>query len=982
LPNVLGPTLLVCAGLALAGTATPDGRAAPPAPAPRFETDVLPILQAHCTRCHGDTPRKAGLNLSSREGAFQGSESGPVIVPGKVEDSLLWKMLRDGKMPPGKRDRLPDAEMETIRRWIEAGATSADRSAAAPVTQREITHLMLLHCKVCHGGRTREAGLDLRTRAGMLKGGKSGPALVPGHPEQSLVVKRVRAGEMPPFLRIMQANVKPLTADQVERLSQWIALGAPEAPAETDVAAGPDPSVTDKDRGFWSFRPPAPVVVPAVQDARRLRNPVDAFLQKKLEENGLTLGPEADRLTLMRRACLDLTGLLPEPDEIESLLADRAPGAYERLIDRLLASPRYGERWGRYWLDLAGYADSDGHFADSVRPFAYRYRDYVIRSFNADKPYDRFLLEQIAGDELADYEHAPVVTQEIMDNLVATGFLRLAPDGTNPPELNSVPERLDVIADELEVFSSAVLGLTVQCARCHDHKYDPIPQRDYYRLAAVFKGAFDEYDWLRPHERVLGYLTAEETRKLHAHNAALGAPLAVLRKELEQVAQPLREKYREEALAKLPEVLRADLRKMLATPPDKRDAVQKYLAEKFEKGLRFGVAELMELDTAFRKVAEENARKAEPLDNRLLRGPTILALWDRGDPSPSYVYRQGNPEKPGPVVGPGVPSVLTDGRTPFVVQPPWPGAKKTGRRLALARWLVRPEHPLTARVMVNRVWQHHFGRGLVATPANFGRSGARPTHPELLDWLAREFGDRGCSVKALHRLLMTSAAYRQSSARTAILEKADPENRLLGRMPLRRMEAEVLYDTLLQVARRLDPRPLDPPDGVAVRPDGLVTPVGTERGWRRSIYVLQRRKELPTLLESFDFPQMTPNCIGRVQTTVASQALNLMNDALVRQLAGALADRLAREAGADPSGRVERVYRIALSRPPTTEERTVGVRALAELTRAWAKVGPASRAGPRLVPLGSRDLQEDPGGRALATFCHALLNSAAFLTVD
>jgi hypothetical protein len=863
------------------------------------------------------------------------------------------------------------------------------------VTQPEITHLLLLHCTVCHGGRTREAGLDLRTRAAMLKGGKSGPALVPGHPEQSLILKKVRGGEMPPFLQIMKVNVKPLTADQVERLAQWIALGAPEAPDEADAAAGPDPSVTDEDRSFWAFRPPAPVIVPTVQAARRVRNPVDAFLQKKLEENGLTLGPEADRLTLMRRAYLDLIGLLPAPDEIQSFLADPDPSAYERLIDRLLASPRYGERWGRYWLDLAGYADSEGHFADPVRPFAYRYRDYVIRSFNADKPYDRFLIEQIAGDELADYEHAPTITQEITDNLVATGFLRLVPDGTNPPELNSVSERLDVIADELEVFCSAVLGLTIQCARCHDHKYDPIPQSDYYRLAAVFKGAFDEYDWLRPYERGLPQITAEENQKMHAHNRPLSIKLRALQAELDQLADPLRQKLREEALAKLPEVLRADLRRMLATPPDKRDAVQKYLAEKFEKELRYDVSELVGRSDEFRKAFEEISRKMEPFQNRLLTGAPILALWDRGDPSPTYVYRQGDPEKPARVVGPGVPSVLTDGRTPFVVESPWPGARKTGRRLALAQWLVRPEHPLTARVMVNRIWKHHFGRGLVATLANFGHTGARPSHPELLDWLAREFihpspqplspegradpesplsprgrgvGVRGWSVKAMHRLLMTSAAYRQSSARTPILEKADPENRLLGRMPLKRMEAEVLYDALLQVALRLDTRSLDPPDPVEVRPDGLVTPIGTERGWRRSIYVLQRRKELPTLLESLDFPQMTPNSIERVQTTVASQALNLMNDALVRELAGAFACRVAKEAGNDPARRIERAYWIALSRPPTPEERTVGVGALAELTQAWAKQ--------------SRPGRGEPADRALATFCHTLLNSAAFLTVD
>src|SRR5262245_16072067 len=469
----LGPTLLVCASFGLVGVASLASLAAPPAPegrqekpavpstqSPRFEADIQPILRAHCIRCHGQKPRRAGLDLSSLEGAFQGSDSGPVIVRGKVEESLLFKMIHEGKMPPKKKDPLSEKEVATIRRWIEAGAPSTGQPSVASVTQHDILPLMLQNCTTCHGGRRREAGLDLRTRASMLKGGKSGPALVPGHPEQSLILKRIRAGKMPPFEQMMQVSVKPFSASEIERISQWIALGAPEGSAKVDVAtAAPDPLVTDKDRRFWSFQPPAPVAVPAVRDARRVRNPVDAFIQKKLEERGLTLGPETDRLTLMRRAYLDLTGLLPDPAEIESFLADQAPDAYERLIDRLLASPHYGERWSRHWLDLAGYAESQGHFADPVRPFAYRYRDYVIRSFNADKPYDRFLIEQLAGDELVDHEQAKVVTREIMDNLVATGFLRMAPDGTNPPELNSVSERLDVIADELEIFSSSVLGL-------------------------------------------------------------------------------------------------------------------------------------------------------------------------------------------------------------------------------------------------------------------------------------------------------------------------------------------------------------------------------------------------------------------------------------------------------------------------------------------------------------------------------------------
>src|SRR4051794_41010711 len=319
-----GPALLVCASLGLVWGASPGGLAAPPAPdnapqkkpaapatpGPRFETAVLPILRANCVRCHGQKPRRAGLDLSSREGVFQGSESGPVIVPGKVEGSPLFKMVHEGKMPPDKKRQLSDTEVATIRRWIEAGAPSATetgtgRPSVASVTQHDIIPMMLRNCTTCHGGRRREASLDLRTRASMLKGGKSGPALVPGHPERSLILKKVRAGEMPPFEQIMKVSVKPFSASEIERLTQWIALGAPEAPAEASpvasapgaAAAGPDPLVTDKDRSFWSFRPPAPVAIPAVRDARRVRNPVDVFIQKKLEENGLTLGPETDRLT-------------------------------------------------------------------------------------------------------------------------------------------------------------------------------------------------------------------------------------------------------------------------------------------------------------------------------------------------------------------------------------------------------------------------------------------------------------------------------------------------------------------------------------------------------------------------------------------------------------------------------------------------------------------------------------------------------------
>jgi hypothetical protein len=724
---------------------------------------------------------------------------------------------------------------------------------------------------------------------------------------------------MPPHDRLVEVSVKPIEPGEIDVLARWVAAGAPEAAAEPDAATTrPDPLVTERDRDFWAFRPPRSVAVPAVRHAGQVRNPIDAFILQKLEPKGLTLSPEADRLTLLRRASFDLTGLPPEPEEARAFLADPSADAYEKVIDRLLASPRYGERWGRYWLDLAGYADSEGkREQDLPRPHAWRYRDYVVRSFNADKPFDRFLLEQLAGDELADYEGAPEVTQELYDNLVATGFLRMAPDATWANITGYVPDRIEVIADEIDVFGSAVLGLTLKCARCHSHKFDPIPQRDYYRLVDVFKGAYDEYDWLKPDVRpglgpvsqdVLGgrhlpHVTTAERRAWEAHNAKV-------RKEIAS----------------------------LESAPDRKEA----------------------------------APRLKALQAQILPEPRVQALWDRGDPSPTYVYRRGDPQSPGRLVGPGVPSVLTDGRTPFEARPPWAGAKKTGRRLALARWLTRTDHPLTARVAVNRLWKHHVGTGIVKTLGNFGKAGAPPTHPELLDWLAREFVRRDWGLKAMHRLVMTSATYRQSSAVTADRERLDPDNALCSRMPLVRLDAESLYDTLLLVAGQLDDARFGPPCPVEVRGDGLVTPAGGARGWRRLLYVRQARKQLPTHLENFDYPQMNPNCLERRDSTVAPQALHLMNNGMVHQLAEHFARRVGCDAGADAAKQVETAYWIALSRPPTAEEKKVGVGALSTLGDAWAK-----------HPAVTGEPERDAARRkALATFCHAMMNSAGFLYVD
>jgi hypothetical protein len=883
---------------------------------PIFEKDVFPLLKANCFRCHGDKGKQAELDLRTRAGILQGSESGPIIVPGKPDESRLYEMVHEGLMPPGKKGKLGPAEVETIRRWIESGARFANDTGKfeLPVTQHDVIPILLRRCTVCHGPRVQEAGLDLRTKASMLRGGKSGPSIVPGKPEESLLLKKIKSGAMPPRRRIVEVSIKPIEPAEIDVLVKWIARGAPEMKIEPDVASTrPDPLVRDKDRAFWAFQAPTAVAPPEVKQSHRVRNPIDAFIVQKLEEKGLTLAPEADRLTLLRRASFDLTGLPPEPAEVRAFLDDRDPLAHEKLIDRLLASPRYGERWGRHWLDLAGYADTEGkREQDIVRPFAWRYRDYVIRSFNADKPYDRFLQEQIAGDELTDYEGALEITPEIYENLVATGFLRMAPDPTWYNLTNFVPDRLEVIADEIDVLCSAIMGLTLKCARCHSHKFDPIPQRDYYRLLAVFKGALDEHDWMKPNwlaglshgprtDRDLPIVSTAERRQWEAHNGKLT-------KEIEALKA---------AQAKKP--------------------------------------------------SPDNQAKINALSAQLWPEPKVRALWDRGEPSPTYLLRRGDYLRPGRLVGPGVPSVLTDGKTPFEVKPPWPGAKKTGRRLALARWLTRPDHPLTARVVVNRLWKHHFGSGIVTTLDNFGKAGARPTHPELLDWLAVEFVRRGWSLKSMHRLMMTSATYRQSPAVTHTHEKIDPENKLCARMPLTRLDAESLYDTMLLAAGRMDPTRYGLPDALETRGDGLVTPRGTIKGWRRMIYVQLQRKIVATHLENFDFPQMNPNCVSRRDSTVAPQALHLLNNGMVRGLAEDFAKRVRRDAGTDPTRQVEWVYLIALSRPPDAEESELGTAALAQLTDKWSKKLPN---------------KDDAHLRALTTYCHTILNSAAFLYVD
>ena len=929
MPRSPAPNLILLATLFLAfqvpTVALADDNLAPiekaSASTVSFEKNIQPLFRAKCQRCHGGEAIKGDLDLKTAQGIQKGGESGPVIVPGKPDKSLLFSKIQNGEMPPGKKDRLTDAEVQSVQLWISQGAKTgqgdAENSELNSVpSYHDILPILLRRCTACHGLHRKEAGLDLRTKGAMLRGGKTGPAIVLGKPEESRIIQKTRQGKMPPNDRLVEACVKPIEPGEIEKLAKWIAVGAPETALPPDIASTkPDPLVSDKDRAFWSFRPPQKVAIPKVNTTAKIRNPIDAFVVEKLVKRGIQFAPEASKATLMRRAYFDLTGLPPEPAELLAFCSSPDPNAYEKLIDRLLASPRYGERWGRYWLDLAGYADSEGkREQDLPRPHAWRYRDYVIRSLNSDKGYNRFLLEQLAGDELADYEHAPEITQEIYDNLVATGFLRMAPDATWANITGYIPDRLEVIADEIDVLGSAVMGLTLKCARCHTHKFDPIPHRDYYRLVDIFKGALDENDWLKPDVRPgIGPLSQDVNPGRHL-------PFVTTKER----------KAWEENENKISQEI-----KTAKAKPNSEELVKKLEAN----------------------------RRPEP---------RIQALWDRGLPTPTYIYRRGDPLTPGRMVGPGVPSMLTDGKTPFEVKPPWTGAKQTGRRLAFGQWLTKPDHPLTARVAVNRIWKHHFGSGIVKTLGNFGTTGAPPTHPELLDWLALEFVQNGWSMKSMHRLMMNSTTYRQSSSLNGEQEKADPDNRFVSRMPLTRMDAESLYDSLLVLAGRLDETRFGPGDPVNARADGLVTTAGNPKGWRRLIYVSQMRKLIASHMETFDFPQMNPNCVERRDSVVAPQALHLMNNGMVFRLAEHFATRVKGEVGSKPEQQVERVYLIALSRPPSPKELSLGVTALKTLFENWTS-----------QPIhGGLPNPESLRQKALTDYCHAIINSADFLYVD
>jgi hypothetical protein len=650
----------------------------------------------------------------------------------------------------------------------------------------------------------------------------------------------------------------------------------------------------------WAWKRSARPPVPAVRDRAWVRNAVDAFVLARLEAAGLRPASAAPREQLLRRATLDLIGLPPTPAEVDAFVSDRSPDAWEKVVDRLLASPHYGERWGRHWLDLARFAESNGYEFDEVRPDAWRYRDYVIAAFNADKPYDRFIREQLAGDEL--YPDDPAA-------LVATGFNVLGPDMTDSSD--QPQRRQNTLNDMTDTAGLAFLGLTVACARCHDHKFEPIPQSDYYRLQAFFTPVVFRRD--------LPIATAPEWA---AHEAAAKRYAALAKPILDELAaleRPYREKLYAERLATLSEEAQAAHK----TPEGRRTAAQKELVEKTARLLGVSAESVQKVLTPADRARHEqlqarlkrfDGRKPSPL-------PVAVGLSDAGGPAPrTFLLERGELDNRSEEVQPGFPIVLTPRH-----QARPAGTTGPGRRAALAAWIASRDNPLTARVLVNRLWQHHFGRGIVPTPSDFGLRGQRPTHPELLDWLAVDFMKGGWSLKRLHRLLLTSAAYQQSCTPAADARAQDPDNRLFSHMNRVRLEGEVIRDALLAVSGRLSrkmggPGGFPPVADTALR-DKTVWPVSPDPRdhVRRSVYVFARRNLRFPFLEAFDLPDSNLSCPKREQSTTAPQALSLLNDADVVTASRALAARVSADVTSDEE-RVTLAYQLALGRRPSDDE--------------------------------------------------------------
>ena len=855
-------------------------------------------------------------------------------------------------------------------------ALCAGADSNGPDFLRDVSPILERACWKCHGQNERKAKLDLRTASAMRVGGERGPVIVEGPADTSPLLQRLVDGTMPP------EDEPRLSLDEIQVIRLWLNAGAPMdsyAPADPSVTA---PLVTDEDREYYAFRQLVRPGLPGVEQHERARTAIDHFVLARLEEQHLGYSADADRQTLLRRACFDLLGLPPSSEDVDQFVTSSSPLGYQRLLDRLLASPHFGERWGRHWLDVAGYVDVYGsdENASSIKlpPGGWKYRDYVIQSFNRDKPFDRFLTEQIAGDELVDWRRMPELTAETKDMLIATGFLRTAIDDTDQGVLNIPSNRYAVLFDQIEIFGSSVFGLTLQCARCHSHKYDPIPARDYYRLMANFMPAYNPGDWMTLKNRKIADVGLVQQQQMDAHNTQCDEQIKPLQASIDELHRAAQEKVLAERLQALPDDLQEEAREAFLTDKDQRTDVQKELVERAGEISGEEVeAELEEGEPA--RIADLRGQIEQVDSTRQVYG-WIYALFDTGPPPETRYLVRGQFERPGRPVQNGFLSVLCSSDRGALAVPTEPVGETSGRRRALAEWLTSRQVPasgLVARVMVNRHWHHLFGRGIVATPGNLGRSGDLPTHPDLLDWLASEAVDIGWRQKVLLRRMMTSTVYRQTShAAVATDSGTDPENDLLWKMRLKRLEAEVIRDRMLAASGKLDRTPGGPPVPLEVLDGGRTIvarndqPTPTNRS-RRSVYLTSRRNYQVSMLGVFDIPAMTTNCTIRDRSTVVLQSLAMMNDEFSLSQADEVAQRIQAAVESDqPQDNmqlVKRAFQLVLNRAPSRDE------------SRWATEFLRQQA---LNYVGEKEPSQESSQRALSAMCQMLFNTNEFLYVE
>ncbi len=898
--------------------------------------------------------------------------------------------------------------------------------------KEQVHPLLKAHCIKCHGGEKTKGGFVLTSRESLLKGGESGAAIDPAAPSKSRMLEmlsyRDSEHEMPPAGKRPQA--------EIDIIQKWLEMGAPydpsleSAPVKTAHVEVPQPP---EDRAnWWAYKPVRADAPPQVTDPAWSKNPVDAFLAKQHAQKNLRPNPPASREQLVRRAYYDLTGLPPSPEEVARFVADAAPDAWPRLVDALLAKPQYGEKWARHWMDVIRYAESEGFERDNEKPHIWRYRDYLIEAFNSDLPYNRFIIEQLAGDELE---------QPTQQSLTATGFLRLMQWDDEPSD--RLQAKYDLLADNVQMTSEAFLGMTMGCARCHDHKKDPISQKDYYSFMAFFHGLKD-YGATRNNPRLWSpeadraRLNLEQNKRLAGLDAdyqknrdillewhAKAGPAQPKREDAPPLVAPkggeenawqhttkapaanwraesfaptdwstadttaagagamvwMRAKF---GLAEIPTDFYLDLEYQTDTEvflngspilqghnlPKGRRSIE--LAQNFKRLLHTGANFLTVRTVATHAGALPTVSLHAGLSpvtraERLLRGPkkseqgelnrlaggdileklkTANPSWlaeaarlvgipisaaseDNATPAPLAIHRRGNPQSLGEPVEPAYPVILTKVAPGQPASTTAAGKTSSGRRLALANWLTQPDNPLVSRVAVNRIWQHHFGRALVPTPNDFGRLGELPTHPELLDYLARTFIEKGWSFKAMHRLLLTSQAYQMSSTGTQDSLEKDPENLLFWRFPMRRLTAEELRDSILSVSGVLLPQMFGPPVHPPLPRAVLETQSVPGRNWpvenelettRRSIYVhVKRTLSVPLLADHDQAPTDTP-CAVRFVSTVSTQALGLLNSEFMESQSKLFAERLRKEAGDEARAQIRRGLQLVLQRPPREAE--------------------------------------------------------------